>query len=66
VGIAAGALISAWTVRTLRSQLYAVDAYDPSIWMLTAVILVAVAALGTLLPAMRAASVDPVRALRSE
>ena len=66
VGIAAGALISAWTVRLLGSQLYAVDAYDPSIWTLVAVTLVAVAALGTLVPSIRAASVDPVRALRSE
>ena len=65
-GIAAGALISAWTVRYLESQLYAVDAYDPSIWMLVALILVAVATLGTLFPSLRAASVDPVRALRAE
>ncbi len=59
-GIAAGAVISAWTVRYLESQLYAVDAYDPSIWMLVALILVAVATLGTLFPSLRAASVDPV------
>ena len=66
MGIAAGALISAWAVRYLESQLYAVDAYEPSVWALTGTALVAVAALGTLVPSLRAANVNPVNALRSE
>ena len=65
-GIAAGSLISAWTVHYLESQLYAVDAYDPSTWLLVAVSLVAVAALGTLIPSLRASRADPVSALRAE
>ena len=66
VGVVTGGLISAWAVRYLASHLYAVDAYDPSIWTLVAAILIAVAALGTLFPSLRAASVDPVRSLRAE
>jgi len=66
MGIAAGALISAWTVRYLESQLYAVNAYDPSIWTLVAVTLVAISALGTLIPSLRASRADPVSALRAE
>ena len=66
LGIVVGALASAWSVRLLRSQLYAVDAYDPSVWSVAALLLVSVAAGGTLVPSLRAASTDPVRALRAE
>ena len=54
------ALISAWTVRYRIAALCG-GCYDPSIWLLVALILVAVATLGTLIPSLRAA-IDPVRA----
>ena len=66
VGIVAGACVSAWAVRYLQSQLYGVDAYDASVWTVAAVLLLAVAAGGTLVPSLRACRTDPVQALRAE
>jgi len=52
--------------RLIASQLYAVRPSDPATFTLVALVLVAVAALATLIPAMRATRVDPVVALRDE
>jgi ABC-type antimicrobial peptide transport system permease subunit len=66
LGISAGAVISVWAVRYLESQLYSVRAYDTSVWGLAALLLIAVAAAGTLVPALRASRTDPVQALRAD
>jgi ABC-type antimicrobial peptide transport system permease subunit len=52
--------------RTLRSQLFGVSAADP--WTLAGVTLLMglIGFLATLIPARRAASIDPVQALRIE
>jgi len=52
--------------RLFRSQLYGITAFDPL--ALTAALALAVvsAALAAALPARRAASVDPMQALRTE
>jgi predicted permease len=65
-GLVAGALVSAWTVRYLESQLYAVAAYDLGAWSLAALLLIGMAAAGTLVPSLRAARTNPVIALRAE
>lgn len=66
VGIALG-LVGAWGVsRVLSSLLYGVSATDPLTYLGTAAGLAAVAFLASWIPARRAASVDPVEALRSE
>ena len=65
-GLAAGALVSAWAVRLLEAQLYAVSAYDAAIWTVTALTIVTIAAIATLIPSHRAANADPVRALRTD
>ena len=52
--------------RLISNQLYGVKSHDPAILALAAVILAACAALAALVPARRAASVDPMRALRTE
>lgn len=49
--------------RLLRSQLYQVGVVDPAALLGTALVIIAVAALASWLPARRAASVDPVEAL---
>jgi len=50
----------------LRSLLYEVDAVEPSVFASSALLLIAVAALAGLLPALRATRVDPMVCLRYE
>ena len=66
LGLAAGAVISTWTVRGLASQLYGVGPYDPVVWSAVALTMVAIATLATIVPATRAARVDPVVILKTE
>jgi len=65
-GLIVGAVVSLWSVRLIQSQLYHVRAFDPALWSAVAVAVVLVSAIGTLIPSMRAARVDPVHALRAE
>ena len=48
------------------SQLYGVKSYDPPILLLAITVLAVSAALAAVIPARRAASIDPMRALRTE
>ena len=65
-GLIAGALVSLWAVRLAESLLYRVHPYDPVVWLSAAATLLGVAILGTLVPSLRAARVNPVEALRTE
>jgi putative ABC transport system permease protein len=66
VGVAAGC-IGAWLVsRLLGVLLYGVTAGDPLTYLATVAVIVLVALLATLLPARRAALVDPTVALRAD
>lgn len=65
-GLAVGSLISAWIAGYVRSQLYGVQPYDPVVWSAITTIIIAVATGAVLAPALRAARVDPVAALRAE
>ncbi len=57
----------AWLLaRTLRSQLYGVSAGDPLTLLGGTVLVALVALLAALLPARRAATVEPMKALRTE
>jgi putative ABC transport system permease protein len=68
--VAAGVLIGMagafGLTRLIASQLYDVRPSDPTTFALVALTLVGVAALATLVPALRATRVDPVVALRDE
>jgi putative ABC transport system permease protein len=63
---AAGLALAAASGRFISGMLYGVSAYDPATLAVVVVIVVAVATLASLLPAARAATVEPVRALREE
>jgi putative ABC transport system permease protein len=65
-GIAAGALVAFATSSLLRSLLYEVSATDPLVFVGSAFGLAATAIAGYVIPAARAARVEPVTALRSE
>jgi len=62
IGLAAIIAIS----RFLSSMLFEVQALDPITLVLTLILIEMVALIAALIPARRAAAVDPIEALRSE
>lgn len=66
VGIGLGVVAALGVGQTLTSYLYGVKAYDPVTFIAVALVLAAVAVIAGLLPARRAASIDPMQALRTE
>ncbi|HLY62891.1 MAG TPA: ABC transporter permease [Terriglobia bacterium] len=66
LGIAVGAPIALGGTRLIKSLLFGLGSVDPSVLALAAALMVLVAVLAGLLPARRAARVDPMVALRSE
>ncbi|MDH4064089.1 MAG: ABC transporter permease, partial [Acidobacteriota bacterium] len=65
-GLAVGLLAAAASVRVLASLLYGVQALDPATFVTAALTLLACVVAACLIPAWRAAQVDPVSALRAE
>ncbi len=66
VGLLLGAVALSVAVRSVTHMLYGVSAFDPLTLMATAALLTIVALLAGLIPALRAASVDPMSAMRAE
>jgi ABC-type antimicrobial peptide transport system permease subunit len=64
VGIVAGLVVSASTASMMASLLYGVRPHDPAVFLIVPLLLFAVAALASYIPARRATRVDPMRALR--
>ena len=65
-GVAIGLLGAFGLTRLLTNQLFGIRATDPSTFALVSALLVAIALIATLIPALRATRVDPVVALRDE
>jgi predicted permease len=66
LGLAVGIPVALVGGRLAANQLYAVKSYDPMILGLAVVVLAACALLAAFVPARRAASIDPMQALRTE
>jgi putative ABC transport system permease protein len=66
VGCVAGLCIAAALARGLSGMLYGVSTADPKTFSLVAILVLAVAVLASLLPAIRAARVEPMQVLRDE
>jgi len=66
LGLAVGVPVAFYGVRLVKSQLYEMTTVSPSALAVAVGTLVVAACLAGLIPARRAASVDPARALRAE
>jgi len=65
-GCAIGAIAAAFATRLLRSLLFQVDTLDPTVLVLAIVSILLLAVAASVIPARRAASVEPMEALRTE
>lgn len=65
-GLALGLVVSAATVRLIRTMLYETEPLDATVFVVVSTTLLIVAASACLIPAWGAARLDPVRALRTE
>ena len=63
-GLALGLVAASAAVQWLSSVLFGVEARDPASFAAVTILLLAVAAVASVLPARRAASIDPLRAMR--
>jgi putative ABC transport system permease protein len=66
VSIGIGVVAAVGCVRLMRGLLFGIGAWDPLTFVATVALLVAVALLASVIPARRAASFDPVTALRAD
>jgi putative ABC transport system permease protein len=66
LGLALGVVGALALGRVVASFIYGIAAYDPLTFVAVAMLLAAVAFLASIIPAYRAARIEPTRALREE
>jgi ABC-type antimicrobial peptide transport system permease subunit len=66
LGMVAGVPAAFFASRLIASQLFGLKPGDPVTFLAACVVMIAVTMIASYIPARRAASVDPMRALRSE
>jgi putative ABC transport system permease protein len=66
VGVALGSSLAWYLSEAARTFLFGIGPTDPRAFAAAAISLLAAASVATIVPAWRAASVDPVSALRTE
>jgi macrolide transport system ATP-binding/permease protein len=64
IGVAVGVPATVWAGRLLQSQLFGVSGHEPAVLVGGVIVLVLSATIAALIPAQRAAAMDPARALR--
>jgi hypothetical protein len=64
-GVSAGVLASMWLTRALQGLLFGVTSHDLVTFVGVTALLLVVTAIATITPARRAATLDPIKALRS-
>ena len=65
-GLAIGVPLAVFCVRYVKSQLYEITSVSVPVMTVAIAVLVSAAAIAGFIPALRAASIDPVRALRAD
>jgi putative ABC transport system permease protein len=65
-GLAIGLIAAFWSSSLLKNMLYGVTATDSAAYLAATILVLAIAAIASFLPSLRATRVDPVTALRYE
>lgn len=65
-GVAAGLLAAVFATRLLKHLIWGVPATDPTTFLAVAALLITVAAIASIIPALRLAKIDPAQTLRDE
>jgi predicted permease len=66
IGCGLGAIAAVFATRLLRSMLFEVDPLDPVVIVIAAICILLLAVAASVIPARRAASIEPMQALRTE
>jgi ABC-type antimicrobial peptide transport system permease subunit len=66
LGLAGGLVLSAVSVRLIKSELYGVKIYDPLTFTAVLLLLIIAPTAATFLPTRRIARIDPASTLRAE
>ena len=66
LGVACGLVLSFFATRLLTSVLWGISATDPLTYLAVAILLIGIAALASLIPALRLTRIDPAQTLRDE
>jgi ABC-type antimicrobial peptide transport system permease subunit len=66
VGCGIGVIAAFFAMRLLRTMLFEVDPFDPAVIVLAAVSIFLLAVAASVIPARRAAAIEPMEALRGE
>jgi putative ABC transport system permease protein len=66
IGMLIGPIALYFATAFVEKMLYGVSGFDPATLLATGLLLTVVALIAGLLPALRAASIDPMQALRGE
>ena len=66
VGVALGAAASVFAAKLVEGMLFEVTALDRSVFVSVPAVLVSISMIAALVPAIRAARVDPMRTLREQ
>lgn len=65
-GVGIGLACAVFVLRVMKSAIYGVTTYDPATLVTVPLLLVAIAAVASMLPALRIARIDPAETLRTE
>jgi putative ABC transport system permease protein len=63
-GVGVGAIAAVFATRVLQTFVWEVSTLDPATYIVVATVLIAVAVIASLVPALRVVRLNPVRALR--
>ncbi len=66
IGIAIGIVVAFWAGRFVKPLLFDESPRDPAVFAVVAAVLLLASVFASLIPALRATCVDPVKALRAE